>query len=57
MISIENIYSQELLDACSEYMYVFDENFNIIAISRKDYPNFDQEEYLEALGDIFGERD
>ncbi len=57
MISIENIYSQELLDACSEYMLVFDENFNIIALSRKDYPDFDQEEYLEALGDIFGERD
>lgn len=54
MNSIENYYSQELLDACNEVMYVFDENFNIIAISKNDYPDFDQDEYLKALDDIFG---
>lgn len=52
--SMKDFYSQELLDANNEYMYVFDENFNIIAISRKDYPDFDYDEYLKALDDILG---
>lgn len=54
MNSMKNFYFSELLDANNEYMFVFDENFNIIAISRKDYPDFDYDEYLKALDDIFG---